>query len=266
MSQTIFIPIAVEWRQLRPAWTAVPSYIDLRETIQVESGSEFYRVHVDKHGAYYLEDPWLGVSEESAKIASKREGFSEYSPTVELLIPSADDKLSKTENPDPWAMREEFLRLKNDTPTLLKFLRKWGEWGTLRLSHDPGALEHFALSGGTSHMGLAFHYPIDIWNFQQYCRKALGRSSGEWMKGFSLPLVPRPEHPHFVWIAKGCKEAIRASITIDFLNKVKFDKCAREDCPVWFPVTSQHQRKYCCQPCGHLESVRKKRREDKAAT
>jgi hypothetical protein len=35
---------------------------------------------------------------------------------------------------DPWTMREEFLRLKQDTKALLAFLNQWGVWGRTQTS------------------------------------------------------------------------------------------------------------------------------------
>jgi hypothetical protein len=50
----------------------------------------------------------------------------------------------------------------------------------------------------------------------------------------------------------------------DFALGAHYQICQRKDCPQpLFKVTNKHERKYCSQQCGHLESLRNKRREDK---
>jgi len=54
--------------------------------------------------------------------------------------------------------------------------------------------------------------------------------------------------------------AILATIYVDRLGGKEFGFCARSDCRRAYEITSQHKRKYCGQPCAHLESLRRLRK------
>jgi hypothetical protein len=58
---------------------------------------------------------------------------------------------------------------------------------------------------------------------------------------------------------------ILATIEIDHLRGAKFGLCARPDCPKFFEITSNHDRIYCSQECGHLVSVRNTRERQRSA-
>jgi hypothetical protein len=53
-----------------------------------------------------------------------------------------------------------------------------------------------------------------------------------------------------------------ATVFVDITRNIRFKVCKRKDCDRQriFPIESEHERKYCCQYCGHLESVRRNRR------
>jgi hypothetical protein len=145
---------------------------------------------------------------------------------------------------DPWEMRHEFFRLKRDSSALLEFLNKWGAW-----------------SGSQQQL------PAEIWESQDTFRQAL-RGSGPWF-GHPASVLSYPnarkEYPHFMLQASDCEQAIRSTITFDLVRKIKFCLCARPDCSGVFAIESRHKRKFCCQYCAHLESVRRQRREAKKA-
>lgn len=158
---------------------------------------------------------------------------------------------------DGWAMRREFIKLKQDYWALLQFLRKWGVWDGQRL----GSLS-FATSGGASRVA-NFVVPDGIWELQRRYREALVNPPAEWLIDAIDPLkgaYGTPIYPHFLVQNYQCRPAIEATITIDRLQKVKFRKCKRHDCVEIFELESRHKRLYCGQPCAHLESVRKQRR------
>ena len=145
---------------------------------------------------------------------------------------------------DAWVMRSEFLRLKQNTDALLKFLNRWGAWNNI---NDAGTLHYIV--------------PSRIWQFQERCRNALRGPANDWLSAPDLQLFrTRREYPHFCWTIEGCARAILTTITIDFLNKVKFHVCSRRDCQTPFAVENRHKHKYCSQYCGHIESVRRQRR------
>jgi hypothetical protein len=169
---------------------------------------------------------------------------------------------------DAWIMRQDFLRLNEDTTDLVKFLNKWGAWKpnvnyAKTLVPVPGMFS-LRQHPDKSYEGKDYVLPSSIWQFQERCRNALMGRAIDWLSSpDSLPqLSSRHKYPHFCWSVGDCEGAIRTTITIDFLNRVKFGVCARPDCRTPFPISSRHKRKYCEQYCGHLESVRRNRRTE----
>jgi hypothetical protein len=61
-------------------------------------------------------------------------------------------------------------------------------------------------------------------------------------------------------------EMLQTTISVDITRGFSFQTCQREDCTLdkYFSVETGHKRKYCSQYCGHLESMRKNRRIEKA--
>jgi len=143
---------------------------------------------------------------------------------------------------DPWLMREDFLRLKPDRETAMAFLNKWGRWRSFRALADLSEI-------------------IDL---QRAVREALTSSPKKWFADlYAFPIMKRSrsaKHPYFTMLTDACQVAIRMTTTIDLLRQLKFKTCARRDCGIPFPVTSNHKRDYCSQYCGHLESVRRNRK------
>jgi hypothetical protein len=157
---------------------------------------------------------------------------------------------------DAWAMRREFLSLKQDSLALLAFFRKWGIWDDQGLgSSIPGVSTNSRIQNVV--------FPERIWEAQSAYRAALLSAPDEWLcKGVDpfKGAYATPMYPHFILEHTQCKLAIEATITIDLLRKAKFRKCKRPDCSEVFALESKHKRLYCSQPCAHLESVRKQRR------
>jgi hypothetical protein len=168
---------------------------------------------------------------------------------------------------DPWRMRDELFRLREgDNAALLQFLSEWGQWYAWK-----GA---FGLSHGMQ--------PAKIWEERRSFRNALSGTLETWLtepgNEFSAlrprpghppyfsALRPRPGYPPYLLSLRDCGEAIRATITIDLLDRVKFRICARPDCGAPYAVESNHPRKYCTQYCGHIVSLRRKRSEAKQRT
>jgi len=183
---------------------------------------------------------------------------------VPVLAQPATNKLA-----DAWLMREEFFHLKSgDTGQLLRFLNKWGLW-----TEEPEGWEDPNLSG---HPSLRCSVFVDrVWEDKRLFREAVIGSAIDWLKPDYDPDVPETEvgqvndlftlvtfrnkYPYHFLRATGCELAIRTTITIDLMRKVKFRICARPDCATPFPIESRHRRAYCCQYCAHLESVRRNR-------
>jgi hypothetical protein len=165
-----------------------------------------------------------------------------------LFLPSAPDKayhwtraeFMKLSPADAWQMRDDFLRMAPEQESAIAFLNKWGHWR----------------GGGT---GLE-----TMLRLQRQAREALTSSPDKWFTGSvptHLDLWKRDqEYPFFAVRTCHCETAICMTVTADLLRRAKFKICARKDCRMPFEVRSKHKKKYCCQYCGHLESVRRNRK------
>ncbi|MBA3913440.1 MAG: hypothetical protein H0X25_06220 [Acidobacteriales bacterium] len=161
-------------------------------------------------------------------------GSESYVPTPELAkqFPLAD----------AWEMRGDFLRLECQYESTIAFLRKWGEWDRGYVQLD------------------------EIRNLQKRIRVALTSPAESWFEdslsvpGLSFPQKRIPHYPFFTIRTTSCKAALCITVTSDLLRGVKFGLCARPDCPQpVFARESNHDRVFCSQYCGHLESVRRNR-------
>jgi len=147
-----------------------------------------------------------------------------------------------------WEMRGEFLKLNPVPSEILHFLNTWGPWRSSdRLSKN--YYRHAWLS--------------DIVDSQRRWIKALLSPPEQWFPfiGWTHSITAKAGFPPFWVSTEGCRTAIETTITIDFVNGVRFAVCERPDCSgtKYFAMTSEHVRKYCSQYCGHLESVRRGR-------
>jgi hypothetical protein len=144
---------------------------------------------------------------------------------------------------DPWKMRWEFLKTKGEPEQLVAFLNKWGQWNI----YDVERLE-------------------DICGYYNSFRASL--VPGNSRSSVAAPSFPgitcvTETYPYF-WIKTNlCAQALHATRMFDFVRGVKFRTCQRLDCATPFAVQSEHRRNYCCQYCGHLESVRRNRQRRK---
>jgi hypothetical protein len=66
--------------------------------------------------------------------------------------------------------------------------------------------------------------------------------------------------PSAVITALAFKDAVTASIRIDQLRKAKFQTCQRPDCGTLFAAVGPRARKFCSWYCGHIQAVRKSRK------
>lgn len=149
---------------------------------------------------------------------------------------------------DAWEMRSEFLKLKPTPAEILDFLNSWGPWR----SSDLLSQNYFR-----------FARLSEIVSSHKQWIRALSSPPERWypLAGWSHSMSAKAGFPPFWVSTEGCKTAIDTTITIDFLNGVRFAVCERPDCngTKYFAITSGHSRKYCSQYCGHIESVRRGR-------
>lgn len=178
-----------------------------------------------------------------------------------------------------WKMREDFLRLKRNTGALVDFLNRYGAWNfvTSPFPNHGDWKPEIVLPDQIwyiSNLEMTKATPVDLpivppgqYDAQNTFSKGLIEPRWWFDKLIARPYIDtRPEFPHLVINAARCFDVIRVSITIDHLRGSKFRVCARPDCGMPFAIKSQHRRIYCRQYCGHLESIRKQRREKSIAT
>jgi hypothetical protein len=146
---------------------------------------------------------------------------------------------------DAWRMRDEFVRMAPTVEGLIAFLNRWGCWHSRTIVIPDEVLK------ARLNLRDDLVSPPERW---------LGKAP--WFLGH---MSRTPSYPYSVLRTEKCESAIRLATTIDFLNKVKFKKCARPDCNNPFEVKSEHGQEFCQQYCAHVVSQRRNRAEAKEA-
>jgi hypothetical protein len=254
MAQAIQIPFSFEFRTTKVQWAQADSRItgwarrndgtvDAQNLVAKITSSGFsrpvrYPRQLLPEGIY--DNLWI----EAYTDKDVERSLSAYEP--ELFVPSGQahaegaDFKKHSQPADASEMRKEFLSLKPNSKSVIAFLNKWGRWN----------FEEFVQLS-------------EILRLQQSVREALISSPESWFSSrysFPPPWRRSPEYPYFFFLTDRCEVAIRLTVTIDLLKQAKFRVCARADCGQPFPVETQHEKKYCDQYCGHLESLRRTRK------
>jgi hypothetical protein len=204
---------------------------------------------------------------------------------------------------DPWEIRDQFLRLKHTEEATVKFLTQIGVWNAAEDRHVTAASTgKMLMSGSFGHrwfFGRALPVTLEELWAKQTMWKNLLSDPDRLRAGFSPP-PPQTAAPfekadfaskaamlntlplHIDWQLQRRRqpdgqistaieplgiiqpftgwELLVATTHMDLLRRAQFQICARPDCAI--PFTGR-QRQFCRQYCGHLESVRKKRRGEK---
>jgi hypothetical protein len=163
---------------------------------------------------------------------------------------------------DAWAMREQFFTMGDNGYDALQFLNRWGLWN-LERHYEPGSS---FLMGNIGRPAFALVSPHRLWTLRDSYIKAAAGSSRAWLTTATpLSLKETDKRPYFVVERSYCEEAIKATLTIDHLGRVRFGICKRHDCRRLFKRTSAQKRLYCTPECAHLANVRKLRAEKRKA-
>jgi hypothetical protein len=165
---------------------------------------------------------------------------------------------------DPWQLRHDFLHLKPSPQTLLDFLNNYGQWSR---TTQPRLVRTVAYGSRVLWLDNdilvpALIFESEIRKEQAAIRDALKGNPADWLAKGSLSFGSQSKFPHYVHADSTCLDAIRTSITIDFLRRVPFRICKRPDCGEPF-AADRKGKEYCSQYCAHLVSVRRTRREIK---
>jgi len=161
------------------------------------------------------------------------------------LVLVADKHPRPSRNADAWQMRDEFIRMKPTVDDVIKFLDKWGRWK----SSDTELLD-------------------DVIRARARLRNELLLPPEQWLRRvpwFMGHMSRIHSYPYSKIRTEKCEFAITMATAIDFLNDVKFKKCARPDCNNPFEVKSGHGQQFCVQYCGHLVSMKRNRAKAKKA-
>jgi hypothetical protein len=180
---------------------------------------------------------------------------------------------------DGWACREQFFKLPQTKDAYVAFLNKVGLWFPPAVSRETAmapncdeshtypakdVLARLFMVGnvwafrGALKQSLAF--PDEF--IEAYAHSEKGKTSKSFLSKFELDgSVP------VAVIETTCfQELLIATVCADIIRGFKFQFCRRKDCRIPFAAETAHRRKFCSQYCGHLESVRKQRRNKKKKT
>ena len=173
----------------------------------------------------------------------------------------ADDELSEDlaapPRMHPKVVRHKMLKAQSDAE-VIKFLNDTGYaaiWSITTFRKWQRIVEFLLITPMRRWSRLYDTFPSDV-EFQECADDALRPLNARLeYHDTELILAFRPDSTF---------EAIVATVLIDHLQRHTFKRCAREDCGEIFQLTSRHGQKYCQQYCGHLESLRKQRRKERA--
>jgi hypothetical protein len=258
MAQTYSLPFAFEFRKVAVEWAQVHAPIlrwARRDDRTVDPAHVMLEI-ADKSGTREVTIPvrFVPFGDTKALLAASKSKFPDEA-LVELMSDTAvvafthshrtyvheTDLIKHSAPANAAQMRTDFFRTNNEPAGALSFLNAWGRWVTLR---------NFVAMG-------------ELLELQTQVRKALVESPFDWLSSSysDLPTVRSrsAEIPFFSVVTDACQLALRVTTTLDIIGEMKFGICARPDCQVPFPLTSQHSRSYCRQYCAHLESVRRNR-------
>jgi hypothetical protein len=181
---------------------------------------------------------------------------------------------------DGWECRQEFFDLPQSESALLSFLNKVGVFASVSgiVAHSSKEfMEHirgnhptpFDVAGLWRLRDGLKEVLVDQKRFARTSpRRALSERISEFIPSFdfyspdmSFSFDMSKVPVGVVTITDGM-QLLLATIFTDLVRGLKFKYCARKDCKKLFVIESKHKRRYCCQYCAHLESVRKQRRKE----
>jgi predicted RNA-binding Zn ribbon-like protein len=170
---------------------------------------------------------------------------------------------------DPWEWRGRFFRIKEgDNESLIDFLRAVGLFAAPLLGSDPS--EHSTLITAPDGQNHVVRYMQEmriesVWGLRSMIENSLRELSKHTGKfaDFNVRILLAKGRPRVTITTCTFYESLLLTLAVDRVERAKVRKCARPDCGILFSNTSAHKRKFCTWYCGHIESVRKQRREGK---
>jgi len=204
------------------------------------------------------------------------------------IDPRRPDLVGKPQLLDGWECRDEFFRLPQNENSLLGFLSKVGVWQARRAGavvpyvFTPVApFIYKASKEMMQHCQEGHPPPVSVdamWDFRKSLRESL-KNRKKFIETRAPARRPRSgleallavdkfdlrfeleKNPEGVVTVTDARHMLLTTVYVDVVRGLRFKYCQRSDCGAPFAVESEHERKFCTQYCGHLESIRKKRRE-----
>jgi hypothetical protein len=179
---------------------------------------------------------------------------------------------------DGYAVREGFMELRNRVDCL-EFLNRYGRFSQLREVDVHSGWTFNALMKWQEVFANLARLSLDRW--PKYADSLMTPEHGPNIRAVlgaltwaENSIIFRPNDLGLRTV-KGAKyigairtedvvSTIFTTLQIDHVRGAKFGVCARKDCPQFYEITSQHERKYCGPGCAHLETVRRLRKRQKA--
>lgn len=165
---------------------------------------------------------------------------------------------------DPWEKRGEFLRIKeNDHDALFAFLEDIGAFDDADDVVAIGDAEYDPDIRRTPTRTEA-HF----WETQKWIKGEMQSKKGtnfappfSWFNSYFITDDKR--NAGLMIRTTSFRQALSISVVVDRLLGAKVRKCKRPDCSALFSTTSNQEQKYCRWYCGHIETVRRKRKAAK---
>jgi hypothetical protein len=217
------------------------------------------------------------------RTVTRRFAVGVRSESVRMLFPKRMLPGREPQLLDGWERRDEFFRLPQTENALLGFLTEVGVWTAKRDYTEDWSKEV------KRHIQEGHPLPIPVnglWAWRETLRKVMVNK-----KGFTEDLAPPPRtlleaqmrlsaspsnqftmcldlssHSEGVITVTNAHHMLLTTVYVDIVRGLGFKYCRRSDCKALVPITNNHEKFYCSQPCAHLDNVRKKRREAREAT
>ena len=169
-----------------------------------------------------------------------------------VLVGEFHERKRTTQKFNQWDVREAVMSLNEDPEALLALLERFGIWSGSQspyLDEESGDYDPVIV------------IPDDVFRERSKLISLIGRNNAaKWFSSYEGPrnFVTRPKYPHYIHLDKSCIDAVRTSVTVDFLRGLGFSTCPRYDCRRKVFV-ARKGKVFCSQYCAHIDSVRRSR-------
>jgi hypothetical protein len=170
---------------------------------------------------------------------------------------------------DPWEQRGRFFQIKEDDDgALVEFLATVGFFKSSDFGN--ASEEETMLLASADGLRHSARYSSEetlesIWATRRLIENSL-RNLNKHTGGlidFTARIILVKGKPRVTITTCNFLDSLLLTLAVDKVQKSKVRRCSRPDCGIPYSSASAHNRKFCTWYCGHIESVRKQRREAK---